>query len=78
MMDDLHATLEGGENFTKDNLAHAYEQLVPDDDSSDLIMHNAWWVLLQYMRLTFSISTATTKLQKTKRNVLKSITKVSV
>ena len=63
-MDDLHATLAGGENFTKGNLAHAYEQLVLDKDSSDLIMHNAWWGLLQYMRLTFSISTATTILQK--------------
>ena len=40
-MDDLFAMLAAGETFTKLDIAHAYQQLVLDKDSSKLIMVNA-------------------------------------
>ena len=39
-VDNLLVSLAGGESFTKLDLAHAYQQLVLDKESSKLVMLN--------------------------------------
>ena len=56
-VDDLLASLAGGEPFTKLDLAHAYQKLVLDEESSKLATVNTHRGLFRYKRLPFGIST---------------------
>ena len=50
-VNDLLATLAGGETFTKLDLAHAYQQVLLDEEYSDLVTVNTLRGLFRYTRL---------------------------
>ena len=77
-VDDLLATLAGGETFTKLDLAHAYQQLVLDEESSKLATINTHQGLYRYKRLPFGISAAPAIFQRTMESLLQGIPKVCV
>ena len=77
-VDDLLASLAGGETFTKLDLAHAYQQLVLDDESSKLATVNTHRGLFRYKRLPFGISAAPAIFQRTMESLLQGIPKVCV
>ena len=77
-MDNLLATLAGGETFTKLDLAHAYQQLVLDEESSKLATINTHQGLFRYKRLPFGISAAPAIFQRTMESLLQGIPKVCV
>ena len=75
---DLFATLAGGDTFTKLDLAHAYQQLVLDDNSSKLVTINTTKGLFHYNHLPFGVSAAPSIFQRTMKNLLQGIPHVSV
>ena len=77
-VDDLLATLAGGETFTKLDLAHAYQQLVLDEESSKLATVNMHRGLFRYKRLPFGNSAAPAIFQRTMESLLQGIPKVCV
>ena len=77
-VEDLLASLAGGETFTKIDLAHAYQQLVLDEESSKLVTVNTQKGLFRYKRLPFGISAASAIFQHTMENLLQGIPKVCV
>ena len=77
-VDDLLASLAGGETFTKLDLAHAYQQLLLDDESSKLATVNTHRGLFRYKRLPFGISAAPVIFQRTMESLLQGIPKVCV
>ena len=79
-VDDLLASLGGGKSFTKlhVDLAHAYQQLVLDEDLSKLTTINTHRGLYQYKRIPFGISAAPAIFQCTMESLLQGIPKVCV
>ena len=77
-IEDLFAALEGGQTFTKLDLAHAYQQIELDEDSKDLVTINTHKGLYHYHRLPFGISAAPSIFQRTMENLLQGIPGVSV
>ena len=77
-MDNLLALLAGGESFTKLDLAHAYQQLVLDEESDKLVKVNTHRGLFKYKRLPFSISAAPTIFQRIMQSLLQGFPKVCV
>ena len=77
-VDDLLASLAGGKSFTKLDLAHAYQQLVLDDESSQLTTVNTHRGLFKYKRLLYGISAALAIFQHTMESLLQGIPKVCV
>ena len=57
-IDDLLATLSGGKKFTKIDLAHAYQQMLLDDQSKELVTINTHKGLYRYTRLPFGVASA--------------------
>ena len=47
-IEDLFTALEGGQTFTKLDLAHAYQQIELDEDSKDLVTINTHKGLYRY------------------------------
>lgn len=56
--DDLFATLAGGKWFSKLDLAHAYQQVLLEDESKELVTINSHKGLYRYSRLPFGIASA--------------------
>ena len=54
-VDDLYATLSGGEKFSKLDLAFAYQQLELDESSKELLTVNTHRGLFQPTRLQFGV-----------------------
>ena len=77
-VEDLFATLSGGESFTKLDLAHAYLQMHLDEDSKKLTTVNTHKGLFQYNRLPFGVSSAPAVFQHTMENLFKNIPGVCV
>ena len=77
-VDDLLASLAGGESFIKLDFAHAYQQLVLGKESSKLVMLNTHQGLFRYKRLLFGISAATAIFQRTMESLLQGIPRVCV
>ena len=77
-VEDLLASLAGGETFTKLDLAHAYQQLVLDEESSKLATVNMHRGLFRYKRVPFGISAAPAIFQRTMESLLQGIPKVCV
>ena len=50
-VEDLLATLAGGKSFTKLDMSQAYQQLVLDEKSKDLVVVNTHRGLFRYTRL---------------------------
>ena len=77
-VEDLFATLSGGDTFTKLDLAHAYQQLLLDEHSSRLSTINTTKGLFRYSRLLFGVSAAPAIFQRTMENLLQGMSHVCV
>ena len=77
-INDLFASLSGGLAFSKQDLAHAYQQLPLEDSSRQLVMINTHRGLYRYNRLSFGVSPAPAIFQRTMENLLQGIPKVCV
>ena len=56
--EDLFARLNGGQKFTKLDLAHAYQQLLIDDETRKLLTVNTHKGLFEPTRLQFGVHSA--------------------
>ena len=63
-VEDLLATLAGGKSFTKLDISQAYQQLVLDEKSKDLVVVNTHRGLFRYTRLPFGIASAPSVFQR--------------
>ena len=70
---ELFATILGGERFTKLDLSQAYQQMVLNDDSKDLVTINTHCRLYRYTRLPFGIASAPALFQRTMDIILQGI-----
>ena len=57
-IEDLFASLSRGQQFTKLDLKHAYQQIELDDESKPLVTISTHKGLFQYERLPFGVSSA--------------------
>ena len=78
IIDDLLASLAGGKSFTKLDLAHAYQQLVLEEDSSKLTTTNTHRGLHRDKRLHFGISASPMIFERTMESQLQDYPKVYV
>ena len=74
--DDLFATIAGGKSFTKIDLTNAYQQMILDEDSRDLVTINTHKGLYRYIRLPFGVASAPAIFQKTMDMVLQGLPSV--
>ena len=72
-VEDLLATLGGGEKFTKLDMSQAYQQLQLDDESKQYSTINTHKGLFQYTRLPYGISSALGMFQRNMENLLQNI-----
>lgn len=77
-IDEIFASLEGGELFTRLNLFNAYNQLVLGDESQLLCAWSAHIGTLKVKRLPFGVKTATAIFQKTMETLFRDILYVVV
>jgi hypothetical protein len=78
-IEDLFASLSGGEEFTKLDIAHAYLQMSLDESSKQFVTINTHKGLFRYRRrLPFGISSAPAIFQRKMESVLKGIPHVCV
>ena len=77
-VEDLLATLGGGEEFTKLDMSQAYQQLLLDDESKQYTTINTHKGLFQYNRLPYGISSAPGIFQWNMENLLHNIPYVTV
>ena len=68
--EDLFATLAGGVMFSKLYMAHAYQQILIDDDSKQYLKINTHRGLFVYKRLAFGVSSAPAIYQRVIENLL--------
>ena len=57
-IDDLFATLAGGESFTKLDMSQAFQQILLDEESKSYVVINTHKGLFRYNRLPFGVSSA--------------------
>ena len=74
--EDLFASLAGGVMFSKLDLAHAYQQVLQDDESRKYVTVNTHQGLFQYTRLPFGIASAPAVFQEIMDKVLQGISGV--
>ena len=77
-IEELFTALTGGEQFSKLDLSHAYQQLVLEDDSqmlTTIITHKG---LFKYNRLPFGVTTAPSIFQRIMENLLQGLHHVTV
>lgn len=77
-IEEIFASLEGGELFTKLDLSNAYNQLVLDEDSQLLCAWSTHIGTLKVKRLPFGVKTAAAIFQKTMENLFRGIPYVVV
>ena len=77
-VEDILASLAGGKSFSKLDLAHAYQQLVWDEESKKYTTINTEKGLYHYNRLPFGVSAAPAIFQRTMENILQGLPKVCV
>ena len=77
-IEDLHATLRGGTEFTKLDLTQAYQQLELDEESQKYTTTNTHKDLFGYKHLAFRISSAPGIFQSTMESLLQGIPQVVV
>ena len=69
-IEDLFASLAGGQTFSKLDLAHAYQQLELEEESKQLLTVNTHKGLYRYHRLPFGVSAAPSIFQRAMDNLL--------
>ena len=72
-IDDLYASLAGGQSFTKLDLKNAYLQIELEEESKKFVTMNTSRGLFQYNRLPFGVSSSPAIFQRVIDNVLKRI-----
>ena len=72
-MDDLFASLAGGTSFTKLDLAHAYNQLLLDEESRSYVTINTLKGLYRYTQLPFGVAAAPAIFQRTMEAILRDL-----
>ena len=77
-VEDLFATLSGGRIFSKLDLSQAYQQVLLEDVSRDLVTINTQKGLFRYTRLPFGVSSAPGIFQRVMEEVLQGIPNVVV
>ena len=75
-VEELFATLNGGQKFTKLDLTQAYQQMELDESSRNLVCINTHVGLYRYTRMPYGISSAPAKCQETMDKVLQGLNKV--
>ena len=76
LIQDIFASLANGKSFTKLDLAHAYQQLILDDDSRPYTTINTHRGLFRYTRLPFGVSAAPAIFQRTMESLLAGLPRV--
>ena len=77
-IDDLFASLAGGQQFSKLDLSHAYLQLPLAKDAQPLVTVNTHKGLYRYQRLPFGVSSAPAIFQRTMETLLQGVPNVCV
>ena len=77
-VEDLFATLDKGNTFTKLDLSQAYQQLTLDANSRKYVVINTHKGLFQFTRLPYGIASAPGIFQKAMENLLQGIPGVAV
>ena len=77
-IDDLFATLAGGQSFTKLDMSQAYQQLLLHEDSKKYVVINTHRGLFSYNHLPFGISSAPGIFQRTMEGLLRGMDGVVV
>ncbi|CAB4030147.1 uncharacterized protein K02A2.6-like, partial [Paramuricea clavata] len=72
-IEEVHNKLAGGKTFTELDLSHAYEQMVLDDASKDVVTINTHRGLYRYNRLPYGVSSAPGIFQRTMESLLNGI-----
>ena len=78
MVQDIFASLANGKSFTKLDLAHAYQQLVLNNDSRPYTTINTHRGLFRYTRLPFGVAAAPVIFQRTMESLLGNVPHVCV
>ena len=68
--DEIFASLAGGQKFTKLDLANAYQQMVLNKESREILTINTHKGLYWYTRLPFGVSSAPAIFQRTMDTIL--------
>ncbi|XP_064477638.1 uncharacterized protein K02A2.6-like [Ornithodoros turicata] len=77
-VEELFAKLSGGKKFSKLDLKDAYQQILLDEESKNLVTINTQKGLYRYVRLPFSVSTAPALFQRIMENLLQDLRGVVV
>lgn len=77
-VEDLFATLSGGESFSKIDLSQAYNQVLLDEDSKQYTVINTHKGLFRYNRLPFGINSAPGIFQRVMKGLLQGMDGVIV
>ncbi|XP_055721195.1 uncharacterized protein K02A2.6-like [Salvelinus fontinalis] len=77
-VEDLLSTLTGGQQFTKLDMSHAYQQVLMDKASQKYLTINTHRGMFTYKRLPFGVSSAPAIFQRTMEGILQGIPKVAV
>ena len=77
-IEDLFASLKGGQEFTKLDVAHAYLQILLAEASQKYVTINTHRGLFKYTRLPFGVSAAPAIFQRTMESILQGIPGVAV
>ena len=77
-INDLFASLAGGQRFSKLDLASAYLQIPLDEATQKVLMINTHKGLYKYKRLPFGVSVAPTIFQRTMETILQGLLGVCV
>ena len=75
--EEIFATLSGGEKFTKIDLSSAYQQLLLEQQSRELVTINTHKGLYRYTRLPFGVSAAPAIFQRTMDSILSGLPHVA-
>ena len=72
-INDLFASLSGGQHFSKIDLKNAYLQIEMNEESKKLLTINTHRGLFRYNRLVFAIASSPTIFQKTFEQVMQGV-----
>ena len=72
-IDDLFASLSGGQHFSKIDLKNAYLQIEMDEESKKLLTINTHRGLFRYNRLVFGIASSPAIFQKTIEQIMQGV-----